>query len=1057
LEKAFFFSYPNINPFWVKKLKNTKIRNATIAVAIMALLMISSTLVLLGHSVQFYPALTAPPISTLADYGDIMQYDWPRAGYDEGLSSGNPGPGPEKADVLYSISTSGNSHVVLFDGKAFLTSGDRVYAYDAISGNELWISDPDGSISASSNNNLFKLDDTYFLTQGSTGISVRRISNGDQIWQFDFPAGQHGMPGSGSYFGGHYSDSMQMWLMMYSDPSYDDPRKQHAGVIAIDLSDPAVPQTEPLWDWWADTTAELLCSGDGLAFLGSTEGDIIALNTNGTVEWQAPLLGGVAQQTAMYYDGKLLISAVNWYMTCLDGATGEMLWQTPKGNRAFTAYHGCVGAGMVFDETDELDPHGSVAAWDLETGELRWKNAGYFNIRYDTMCYADGKVYGVKCDRGGGQTGTLVMPSDSSFSCWDAFTGEELWNLPGIVFTYPSIAYGNLYGVSGRRLYCIGGDPTDWNFGLIGNVDQPRVAVGTQGPTDISTPKWGFQTGGDTYSSPAVVDGKVVFGSNDHNIYCLDAYTGEKIWSFETGFYVRASQAVLDGKVYTGADDGYFYCLDADTGDELWKTSAGGLFTNFLNPGEAKPGSSPIIVNNMLYCGSKDGNLYCLNLDGTVKWKFPTDNAIIGSPGYADGIVYIASTDGYFYAVNANTGTQAWKSAFTLNLYVDPPIYSSLYNVASPSVAEGVVYIAGGVQYGNRLPGTSYNFYLDQGLSVPAGSSGGGILMFAFNATTGESIWNQSRAGNSQPIYYPCYVDGYIYAPEFFSVTKMDAEDPMAGDVETPDYTQSRRMNGNRSWASWLGYQIQGSMAYADDITGDKIYAGSDIGSMYALNAEDGTSLSVFTVGANVPASPAIWEGKMYCGSTDGKMYCFDDSPSVDFSLSAAADKSAAMWNNETITIAGRLTGDPTMSVWKYSDPESGSAAGSYVREPSGYHPGLPCAVVKVSFTKPDGTDMTLETETDNQGYFSLSYSPTDTGEWGWVAYYDGMRRLGITYNQAYGEWNPFTVNSPSAGGGGGGGEEPVEGFPMEYVYAAIAVIIIVVVVFLAYFFLKRK
>jgi hypothetical protein len=210
----------------------------------------------------------------------------------------------------------------------------------------------------------------------------------------------------------------------------------------------------------------------------------------------------------------------------------------------------------------------------------------------------------------------------------------------------------------------------------------------------------------------------------------------------------------------------------------------------------------------------------------------------------------------------------------------------------------------------------------------------------------------------------------------------------------------------------------------------------------------------VFTVGGNVPASPTVWDGKMYCGCTDGKMYCFDDSPVVDMSMSAAADKGAAMWNNETITIEGRLTSNPTMSVWRYGDEDT---PGSYQPEPMDYHPALPNAVVKVSFTKPDGTDMTLDTTTDKDGYFSISYSPTDTGEWGWVAYYDGLRRVGIQYNQAYGEWNPFTVNSPAAGGSTpppSGGEE---GFPMEYVYAAIAVIVIVVVVFVAYFLLKRK
>jgi hypothetical protein len=224
--------------------------------------------------------------------------------------------------------------------------------------------------------------------------------------------------------------------------------------------------------------------------------------------------------------------------------------------------------------------------------------------------------------------------------------------------------------------------------------------------------------------------------------------------------------------------------------------------------------------------------------------------------------------------------------------------------------------------------------------------------------------------------------------------------------------------------------------------------AGSDIGSMYVLNATDGSSLSVFTAGGNVPCSPTIWEGKMYCGCTDGRLYCFNDSPSVDFSLYATSDKGTTMWNNETITMAGRLTANPTMAVWNYDSK-------TYVPEASDYHPGLPNATVLVSLTKPDMTSVNLTATTDNHGYFTISYSPTDVGDWGWVAYYDGMRRVGITYNGAYGEWNPFTVSSPTASGG----EEnpPANGFPMEYVYATVAVIVIVLVAIGVYLFVKRK
>jgi len=280
---------------------------------------------------------------------------------------------------------------------------------------------------------------------------------------------------------------------------------------------------------------------------------------------------------------------------------------------------------MIFESTDDITPYSTVGAWDLKTGQRIWKNAGYYNIHYATMAYADGKVYGIKCDQGtDAQTAGLVMPGQST-SCWDAYTGQELWTLWGISFSAPSIAYGNLYGVAGGYLYAIGGSPTDWSMGLIGNIAQPRIAIGQQGPTDISTPKWYFQTGGDVFSSPAIVAGKVYVGSGDHHLYCLDAYTGMEYWNFTIGTYYRSSPAVYAGRVFTGSEDGYFYGLNANTGAQLWKTSAGGFFPQYITVNEGKATSSPIIANGVIYCGAKDGNLYCLNTDGVVQWKYKTN------------------------------------------------------------------------------------------------------------------------------------------------------------------------------------------------------------------------------------------------------------------------------------------------------------------------------------------------------------------------------------------------------------------------------------------------
>ncbi len=43
---------------------------------------------------------------------------------------------------------------------------------------------------------------------------------------------------------------------------------------------------------------------------------------------------------------------------------------------------------------------------------------------------------------------------------------------------------------------------------------------------------WIFPTKDDAQSSPAVVDGRVFFGSDDNNFYCVNGTTGAKLWSY---------------------------------------------------------------------------------------------------------------------------------------------------------------------------------------------------------------------------------------------------------------------------------------------------------------------------------------------------------------------------------------------------------------------------------------------------------------------------------------------------------------------------------------------
>ena len=62
-------------------------------------------------------------------------------------------------------------------------------------------------------------------------------------------------------------------------------------------------------------------------------------------------------------------------------------------------------------------------------------------------------------------------------------------------------------------------------------------------------------------SSLAVANEVVYFGSQDHNVYALNAATGAYLWSYTTGNLVASSPAVVNGVAYIGSRDYNVYAF----------------------------------------------------------------------------------------------------------------------------------------------------------------------------------------------------------------------------------------------------------------------------------------------------------------------------------------------------------------------------------------------------------------------------------------------------------------------------------------------------------------
>ncbi|HVQ01578.1 MAG TPA: PQQ-binding-like beta-propeller repeat protein, partial [Candidatus Thermoplasmatota archaeon] len=173
--------------------------------------------------------------------------------------------------------------------------------------------------------------------------------------------------------------------------------------------------------------------------------------------------------------------------------------------------------------------------------------------------------------------------------------------------------------------------------------------------------------------------------------------------------------------------------------------------------------SSPAIGDDgTIYFG--DGNQYinALYPNGMVKWKHKTDNVVYSSPAIGtDGTVYCGSHDTYLYALYPNNGSLKWK--FKTGDWVR----------VSPCIADdGTIYI---ISLDNYLYAIFPNGTMKWKTNVGAGTSStigqdgtiycGYSNLYAVNPTNGSVRWTFNPGpGRTIRGATPCNsVDGTIY------------------------------------------------------------------------------------------------------------------------------------------------------------------------------------------------------------------------------------------------------------------------------------------------------
>src|SRR3989338_1382788 len=141
-----------------------------------------------------------------------------------------------------------------------------------------------------------------------------------------------------------------------------------------------------------------------------------------------------------------------------------------------------------------------------------------------------------------------------SFGFWTLF---DIWALDFICH----LGFGFL--IISCYLLSAGTASADWPMFMKDTVHSSYSSDTLSLPLKL---KWRFKTDGPIYSSPAVSDGVIYFGSKDGWIYAVSIKEGKLLWKYETRGKVLTSPLVAEDVVFIGANDYYFYALSAKDG-----------------------------------------------------------------------------------------------------------------------------------------------------------------------------------------------------------------------------------------------------------------------------------------------------------------------------------------------------------------------------------------------------------------------------------------------------------------------------------------------------------
>ena len=275
------------------------------------------------------------------------------------------------------------------------------------------------------------------------------------------------------------------------------------------------------------------------------------------VAWSHQTGGYVYASPAIGSDGTVYVGSHDGLLYAIE-SDGSLRWAYPAGAKLSSS------PALGADGTVYFGAHDGLLHAVAPDGTQRWSFGTDASLTSSPVVGPDGVVYI-------GGTTDVVAESGTPIPVGMLYALEPDGSLRWTFETHkpmlssPSIGHdGAVYVGSGEELDGDGVGDGSWEQGQL-------YAVEPDG-----TLRWSFATEAPMLSSPTVgADGTIYVGSNDHHLYAVSA-DGSLAWGFETEGSVVSSAAIgRDGALYVGSLDGLLYAI-TPAGDLSWSFRTGG-------------------------------------------------------------------------------------------------------------------------------------------------------------------------------------------------------------------------------------------------------------------------------------------------------------------------------------------------------------------------------------------------------------------------------------------------------------------------------------------------